>query len=312
MKTTRTLTWLLPLALCAQWAAAQDNPTPPPPGDRPLPPPPPGEMRRGNGQGPFHRPFAEGAIRERLRENATNAPGQGPRMLMERPDGQMAAPFEGVRRYMAKLKEENPEKYEKLMKLQQENPAEFRKLLRGHMTKEIMKKKLEGFPEIREAIEKMPEERRMELGCRFLGFQGMGAPGMQQPPPGERGEQRGPPQRMEKLRDLSHKVQQAGTEDQRAAAKNELMKEASAAFDENIQERMAHLERMEQEIKRIRAELEQQKGNKEKLIRERIERALDRKADRDAGPREMGPRDGQGPASRREGDRPRPAPKSGE
>ncbi|MFO1491105.1 MAG: hypothetical protein U1F87_09385 [Kiritimatiellia bacterium] len=83
------------------------------------------------------------------------------------------------------------------------------------------------------------------------------------------------------------------------------MKEASAAFDENIQERMAHLERMEQEIKRIRAELEQQKGNKEKLIRERIERALERKADRDAGPR-----DGQGPANRREGDR--PGPRSGE
>ncbi|MFO1491106.1 MAG: hypothetical protein U1F87_09390 [Kiritimatiellia bacterium] len=161
-----------PLALCAQWAAAQDNPAPPPPGDRPSRPRLPAK-RGGNGQGPSHRPSAEGAIREWPCKNATNAPGQGSRMLMERPDGQMAAPFEGVRRYMAKLKEENPEKYEKLMKLQQENPASLHPS--GHMTREIMKKKLEGFPKVHpRGHREAPEERRMGAGCRFLGFQGMG------------------------------------------------------------------------------------------------------------------------------------------
>ncbi len=274
MNTRHTVRWLLPISLCAQWALAQETPPPPPPGgDRP--PPPPGEMRRGPGEGPGRRGFGEGVARERMREHLPGGPGQGPRML-ERPDGQAPGPFEGVRRYMAQLKEENPEKYERLSKLQQENPAEFRQVLRGHMTKELLKRKLDGFPEIREAIEKMPEERRAELGRRFMGMPG---PGAEARPGDDHGDQRGPPARFEKMRELTRKVQKAGTDEERAASKAELLKAAGEAFDANIQERMEHLERMEQEIKRIRVELEQQKSHKDQMIKERIERALERKTD---------------------------------
>ena len=58
---------------------------------------------------------------------------------------------------------------------------------------------------------------------------------------------------------------------------------------------MEHLERMEQEIKRIRTELDEQKGRKEEMIKERIERALQHKADAPApgregpGPKPEGP-----------------------
>lgn len=291
MNTRNTVRWLLPLALCAQWAMAQEPPPPPPPGG-PLPPP--GAMRRGNGEGPGRRGPGEGVVRERLREHLPpGGPGQGPRML-ERPDGAAGGPFEGVRCYLAKLKEENPEKHEKLMKLQQENPAEFRQILRSHMTKELLKRKLDGFPEIREAIEKMPEERRAELTRRFMGMPGTGpgpGGGPDARPGDERGAQRGPPERFEKLRDLTRKVQKAGTDEERAASKAELLKAAGEAFDANIQERMEHLERMEQEIKRIRAELEDQKGRKEEMIKERIERALQHKGDAPGPGREgKGPR----------------------
>ena len=292
MNTRNTVRWLLPLALCAQWAVAQEAPPPPPPG-APVPPPPPGAMRRGNGEGPGRRGLGEGVVRERLREHLPpGGPGQGPRML-ERPEGAAGGHFEGVRIYLAKLKEENPEKYEKLMKLQQDNPAEFRQILRSHMTKELLKRKLDGFPEIREAIEKMPEERRAELTRRFMGMPDAGpGPGPNAGPdarPGdERGDQRGPPARFEKMRDLTRKMQKAGTDDERAAAKAELLKAAGEAFDANIQERMEHLERMEQEIKRIRAELDEQKGRKEQMIKERIERALQQKAD-SPGPGREGP-----------------------
>ena len=134
-----------------------------------------------------------------------------------RPDARMKELFE-------KLREQDPERFERLATLRETDPEAFHKEIR-----EVMQQRFKGR---RPGVAESMEQKCAELGDVY---------------------------------------RRTTDEKARQRIRAELGTAVEEAFDARVKERLQRLERMEQEIQRIRREIEARKGNREEICKRRVD-----------------------------------------
>lgn len=230
----------LALALLVLPAAlrGEDPPAPPPRGGAP------------NGE----RPFRHGG-------------GPGPQVGGENADRPLV-------KWMEKRKEQNPEEFERLRKLREENPQEFRRHLLNRFSQERVSRVLEKFPDVREALQRIPPERQKDFFLALIepgpfpmeGGPGNGPADGHGRPPNNEGKRELP----NEVRELIRQHRESTNEADKTAVAREIREHVAEFYGKRVKERQAQLERMEQELLRMRRELEEQTRNRDQAVEERV------------------------------------------
>ena len=216
---------------------------------------PPGPPPRG-GEPKGERPFRHGG-----------GPGPGPQAAGDAADRPLV-------KWMEKRKEQNPEEFERLRKLREENPQEFRRHLLNRFSQERVRRSLDKFPDVRDALERIPMERQKEFFLTLI-EPGPFPPGEPGQAPGEGGPGRPPHEGGKRelpgeVRELIRKHREATTDAAREETRREIAAHVSEYYAKRVTERQAQLERMEQELLRMRRELEEQTRNRDQAVEERV------------------------------------------
>jgi hypothetical protein len=249
MKRLTAILFHLAIALAACRAFAQDNPpadkdgqpgTPPLGGRPPL-------RHDGNGHGASFRPVPD-----------------------ERP----------LMRWLDKRREENPQEFERLQKLRNENPQEFRRQLMSRLGDERMRRVMREHPDVHKALEQVPEERRRAFFASLAesAMQPSGQEGHSFPRPGPSGVESPPSGRFDMLREMGEPIRQykgSQNEEEKRRIREQVKDTVSGYYDRRIKERRDGLRRMEEDLAKMRREIEDQDKLRERAIEERVTFLLD-------------------------------------
>jgi hypothetical protein len=178
-------------------------------------------------------------------------------------------------KWLERRKEQNPEEFERLRRLREENPGEFHRHLASRLGEQRARLALAKHPRIREALAGIPEEEQRAF---FGEFFGPGFPsgdrerpgGDARPKPPEESRRDLPPE----TRDLVRRHREATDPETRQALAQELRLKLNAYYQRKLQERQGQLDRMEQELLRMRRELDEQARTREEAVWQRVEGLL--------------------------------------
>ena len=175
-----------------------------------APDPPPPDRPGGR---PDWRARQRGGRGDRMGPGARWGGGEGG----FRPEAKMKELFE-------QLKEQDPERFERLTELRETDPDAFREEFRQIMQQRFKARRAGGGGPV--------EQKCVELSGIYRGTKDQG---------------------------------------KRQQIKAELRAAVEEAFDARVKERLQRLERMEQEIQRIRQEIEARQGNREEICKRRVD-----------------------------------------
>ena len=179
-----------------------------------------------------------------------------------------------VEMWMEQLKQRNPAEFERVRRLREENPEEFRKHLRAKLADLRGKGGLSERPAIQRLLKDLPDEDREWLvqriqgggfGGELAGFRSMSDFRGGFPPEMERGEM--------KARELLMKTR-AASGAEREELKKELRSEMLRIFDLREKARTEQLRQAEEQVAKIRKQLEERAGRRDQIIEEKLEESL--------------------------------------
>lgn len=207
-------------------------------------------------------------------------PGPGPGIGPGAPFGQPHhPPQEMVQKWLEQLKSRNPQEYERLAKLREEDPEAFRQELEKRLDRERGRRFVEKYPQLKEALEAMPEQDRNAVLRRLAGGgpgPGPGA-GPHGPgglmPPGAESNPRSPEidRLQDEVKDLALQFKAAATEAERQKAREEIRGKLSKLFDLREDQRRQDLQRMEKHVAELKQKLESRQSRKDQIIDRRLQ-----------------------------------------
>lgn len=175
-------------------------------------------------------------------------------------------PASPLQQWLNQLAESDPEEFQRLQKLRMNDPEAFRQTAREKMKDLGLKRLQAARPAVYEAIINLPEDDRQWLAERLL------RPNMGPPPdrPGRDGE--GP--RREKDpgidRTLILAYQQAATEEDKNAAREQIREKLSLLYDQQLAQRRDQLTKAEEKLETIRKAIALGEAGKEAFIEEKL------------------------------------------
>lgn len=234
-----TRTWnlltrvMLLVAIMVLAASAQDLPPP-------EEPPPMETMPEFGDPPPDHRGFGR-----------RNAPGRhlGP-----------------LEQWFEQLKEQDPQEYERLMIMREEDPEQFREVLKSRIKRHRAKDRFKDFPELQQALEQMPPERRRECLKRLSSLQ------QGRPPHGGKHEFSNP--EINKLeqqsRKLARQVKQAKTPEEQEVLEAQLHELLNRIFDMKTQQRSKMVGHIEKQLEKLQQSLQRREEYRNEIIGRRM------------------------------------------
>ena len=175
---------------------------------------------------------------------------------------------------MEHLKQERPAEYERLNKLRADNPEKFREALRSRL-QELRKRLPDGGALARPEAGTPP--RGDAQAARGKGDRGA------KPDARSRAAAEVPhpisPEAQElqdHLRKLVTSYHAAKTDDERKAVENRIRETLSRSFEQRDRDRAQRIERMEQDLNRLREETNARKQNREDIINRKLDEVLGR------------------------------------
>ncbi len=184
-------------------------------------------------------------------------------------------PGEIVDRYLGRLRERNPEEFDRLMELRKQDPIAFRGELQKKLLQERMRKIGEERPAIVEAIKSLPQADRDWLMGRLMMPQGPGEGRMMPPregggPGGREPDRKAMMESENKLREKAQAFRNAATDEERNTLKEDLRKELAAVFDLKAGARKEELARLEAQVSKFKETLEKRNQNRDAIIDKRL------------------------------------------
>jgi hypothetical protein len=212
----------------------------------------------------------------------TEAPKQGERPKRERPRGgeHPAGDKEGrVFHFMNRLKNNDPERFEKLDELRKENPQEFRSQIKSlvqksfdnmgkkpmkgkgpgedrHWLRDLREKNPERYEELMKLREEDPGKFREAMGKEF-------GDRMKNKPLVSR-------EKMEEIRELAQKYHQAEDGD-KTGVKTSLEKALLSSFEEDLENRRKMAERLEAHLAEIKSQISEREEKVAQLVKEKLQ-----------------------------------------
>lgn len=190
--------------------------------------------------------------------------------------GPPATEGEHIDKWLAMLKERNPEEFEKMQRMRQDNPEEFRR----HLHQKLQEVRMRGGsmrerPQVMKVLRDLPAEDREWVMQRLQsGGTGMAVDGRRgfpdfrhvMSPEIEQGERR--------CRELARTVRDATTEGAKVAAKQELRGQIAIVFDLREKQRAEMVRTIDEKVAKLRQQLEERKNRREQLIDEEVQKSI--------------------------------------
>jgi hypothetical protein len=166
-----------------------------------------------------------------------------------------------MEQWWSQLEREDPEEHARLRRLQEEDPQAFRAAVRDRLQRKRFMSAFRDDPELKKHLMGMPPDARQRL-IKVYGKYGPHVMDyVRRHPPNPEIKQ------IEKqARDLAQVYRAATGEDERLRLREELRVLLEKAFDLKDRERIEHLNRLEEEITRLRDSLRQQQAEREQVI----------------------------------------------
>lgn len=197
-------------------------------------------------------------------------------------------PDSPVVKWIERMKQENPEEFARLQAMKADDPKAFRRELHKRMKGERAMAGLRKYPRIAQAVAEMPESEREDFFNRFGGMSerppeppgrgpgfGPGPHGFGGPGGGPEGE--GPAQADPETRRIQREVKelvQAYHEAPDEAAKDEVRARLRGGIEQLFElreaERARQIERIEQDLARLKKSMESRRKNRELIIEKRL------------------------------------------
>jgi hypothetical protein len=176
-------------------------------------------------------------------------------------------PASPVQRWMRKMRESNPEEFERLNNLRLRDPESFRAEARAALESEIMSRLAKQRPAISDAIAKLSNEDKKWLLERIARSE-MPMEGGPMPFRERRENDRNDHQRN---RELVRQYHQSRSAEEKEAIRQKLREELSQLYDQRINERGEQLQEAEQKLEAIRRALKQGEQGKGEFIDDKLD-----------------------------------------
>lgn len=197
-------------------------------------------------------------------------------------------PDSPVAKWIERMKQENPEEFARLQAMKTDDPKAFRRELHKRMKGERALAGLRKYPRIAQAVMEMSEDEREDFLNRFGGMSerspespgrgpgfGPGPHGFGGPGGGPEGE--GPAQADQDTRRLQREVKdlvlayhEAPDEAAKDAVRAQLRGRIEQLFEQREAERARQIERIEQDLARLKKSMESRRKNRELIIEKRL------------------------------------------
>ena len=170
-----------------------------------------------------------------------------------------------IEAWLERLKNKDPEEYERLNRLRENKPEAFRTALRARLREERTRQSFKDFPQIAEALKNMSPEDRQRFLNRFGSRQG-----------GGRLEERPdiPRELHQQIRKLAEAYALTDNADLHADIRAQLKARLGQMHQARQQARIDHLQKIEKQLEKLRSSIEEDQGNREAFIEQQLNRIL--------------------------------------
>ena len=171
-----------------------------------------------------------------------------------------------VDRWMERMRDRDPERFERMCEMRDKDPDGFRGVLRQRLTTERTLAKLKNCPTVYEALMSLPEAEREQVLRDLAPSAPFGGPG-------------GRPARMnsqirEMERDtleMSRAFRTAKDEAEKSKIRDDLRAKLGEVFDLREQERRSHFERIQKDVSELQKTLADRQAHRNEIIARRLE-----------------------------------------
>ncbi|MEM7391361.1 MAG: hypothetical protein AAF492_03355 [Verrucomicrobiota bacterium] len=178
-----------------------------------------------------------------------------------------------LEKWMKQIQANDPDFFQKMQAMREKDPREFYKALRERLTKHRFEHLMKHDPELKEAVDQIPPKARKKIMSMLSKS---GGPPFMGPPRGS--PEKGSAEQEERSKQLARDYREASTDEDRQRLRDALKQEIVAVYDARREERLKALRRMEEEISRIKASIEDRDQHRDDIIQQRLEQLLNENA----------------------------------